>query len=60
MDLPFDSDMYDLDELSDNDLNDFSEDGNTSVCNEDPEHHCDTEKRFMFIESLRYPVMIVT
>ena len=33
MDLPFDSDMYDLDELSDNDLNDFSEDGNTSVCN---------------------------
>ena len=40
LDLPSDSDMSDLDELSvDEDLNDFSEDENTNVCNEDPKHH---------------------
>ena len=40
LDLPSDSNMSDLDELSvDEDLNDFSEDENTNVCNEDPKHH---------------------
>ena len=40
LDLPSDSDMSDLDELSvDEDLNDFSEVENTNVCNEDPKHH---------------------
>ena len=39
LDLPSDSDMSDLDELSvDEDLNDFSEDENTNVSNEDPKH----------------------
>lgn len=39
LDLPSDSDMSELDELSvDEDLNDFSEDENTNVSNEDPKH----------------------
>ena len=48
LDLPSDSDMSDLDELSgDEGVNDFNEDEN--VYNEDPEHHSDTET-----ESLMY------
>ena len=39
LDLPSDSDMSDLDELSgDEVVNDFDEDEN--VYSEDPEHHC--------------------
>ena len=52
LDLPSDSDMSDLDELSvDEDLN-LSEDQNTNVRNEDREHHSDTEKRLIFHEIL--------
>ena len=50
----------DLDELSgDEDWNDFSEDENTNVYYEDPEHQSDTEERFIFTETLCYPIMIV-
>ena len=55
LDLPSDSDMSDLDELSgDEDWNDFSEDENTNVYNEDPEHQSDTEERFIFTETLLF------
>ena len=53
LDLPSDSDMSDLDELSgDEGVNDFNEDEN--VYNEDPEHHSDTET-----ESLRYCIFFI-
>ena len=53
--------MSDLDELSlDKDLNDFSEDENTNVRNKGPEDQAGTEERFIFIEILYYPIMIVT
>ena len=53
LDLPSDSDMSDLDELSgDEGVNDFNEDEN--VYNEDPEHHSDTET-----ESLRYCIFLI-
>ena len=53
LDLPSDSDMSDLDELSgDQGVNDFNEDEN--VYNEDPEHHSDTET-----ESLRYCIFLI-
>ena len=54
--------MSNLDELfGDENLNDFSEDENTSVCNEDPEHDSDTEEeRFIFIEIFNYLIIIFT
>ena len=52
LDLPSDSDMSDLDELSgDEGVNDFNEDEN--VYSEDPERHSDTET-----ESLRYCIFL--
>lgn len=61
MNLPSGSDMSDLDELcGDDHVNGFNEDKNTFVCNEDPKHHSDTEKRFLYIEILCYPIMIVS
>ena len=52
LDLPSDSEMSDLDDLSgDEGVNDFNEDEN--VYNEDPEHQIDTET-----ESLRYCIFL--
>ena len=52
LDLPSDSEMSDLDDLSGGEgVNDFNEDEN--VYNEDPEHQIDTET-----ESLRYCIFL--
>ena len=61
LNLPSGSDISDLDDLcGDDDVNGFNEDKNTFVCNEDPKHHSDTEKSFLYIEILCYPIMIVS
>ena len=49
--------MCALNELSGD--KDFSDDENNNVCNEDLEHHPGTEKSFVFIEILCYPIIMV-